>query len=142
MSSTCRLLLKSFFDVEIDAASIFAESQICPEIDVFRLVEQEANSSPIGILQTPQSEVGEFAGDITDTGERCAVELRNSVIVVHDGESPAEQAVVRLTTAQLNAAAAPDGTFDGCEITGDTAAATELLSLLDREVRGFSMHLR
>ena len=80
--------------------------------------------------------------DVTDTGERYAVELRNSVIVVHDGESPAEQAVVRLSTGQLNAAAAPGGTFEGCEIAGDAAVAGELLSVLDREVRGFSMHLR
>ena len=79
--------------------------------------------------------------DVTDTGERYAVELRNSVVVIHDGETAAEQAVVRLTTAQLNAAA-PGGTFDGCEITGDGEVAGELLSLLDREVRGFSMHLR
>jgi alkyl sulfatase BDS1-like metallo-beta-lactamase superfamily hydrolase len=80
--------------------------------------------------------------DITDTGERYAVELRNSVIVVNDGEASSEHAVVRLTTEQLNAAAAPGGTFDGCDITGDAAVATKLLLLLDREVRGFSMHLR
>ena len=80
--------------------------------------------------------------EVTDTGERYAVELRNSVIVVHEGETPSEQAVVRLTSEQLNAAAAANGTFDGCEITGDAAVAAELLSLLDRDVRGFSMHLR
>lgn len=80
--------------------------------------------------------------DITDTGERYAAELRNSVIIVHEGEASSEQAVVRLTTKQLNAAAATGGTFDGCEISGDDAVAVELLALLDREVRGFSMHLR
>jgi alkyl sulfatase BDS1-like metallo-beta-lactamase superfamily hydrolase len=80
--------------------------------------------------------------EVTDTGERYAVELRNSVIVVHEGAASSEQAVVQLTTEQLSAAAAANGTFEGCEITGDDEVAAKLLSLLDREVRGFSMHLR
>jgi alkyl sulfatase BDS1-like metallo-beta-lactamase superfamily hydrolase len=80
--------------------------------------------------------------EVTDTGERYAVELRNSVIVVHEGAASSEQAVVQLTTEQLNAAAAANGTFAGCEITGDAAVADGLLALLDRDVRGFSMHLR
>jgi alkyl sulfatase BDS1-like metallo-beta-lactamase superfamily hydrolase len=80
--------------------------------------------------------------EVTDTGERYAVELRNSVVVVHEGAASSEQAVVQLTTEQLNAAAAPGGTFDGCEIAGDAVAANSLLALLDRDVRGFSMHLR
>ena len=80
--------------------------------------------------------------EVTDTGERYTVEVRNSVIVLHEGRLADEAAVVRLASTQLSAAAAPGGTFEGCEVTGDSAAAEGLLALLDREITGFSMHLR
>ena len=80
--------------------------------------------------------------EVTDTGERYTVEVRNSVIVLHEGRLADEAAVVRLTSTQFGAAAAPGGTFEGCEVTGDSAAAEGLLALLDREITGFSMHRR
>lgn len=80
--------------------------------------------------------------EITDTGERRAVEVRNSVLIVHDGDHPDEQATVHLSAEQLSAAAAPGGTFTAADVTGDAATADRLLTLLDRDVKGFSMHLR
>jgi alkyl sulfatase BDS1-like metallo-beta-lactamase superfamily hydrolase len=84
--------------------------------------------------------------EITNTGERIAAELRNSVINVHENAIPNEaDATVKLTLAELNALSTPTATvsaLDGAEVSGDSSAPDRLLELLDRAPSPFYMHQR
>ncbi|WP_274034313.1 alkyl sulfatase dimerization domain-containing protein [Streptomyces sp. MMBL 11-1] len=71
-----------------------------------------------------------------DTGDEVTVRVRHQVLVVQDGVADDADAVVELTAADL------DGTTPVSATTGDVAAWTELQGLLDREIKGFNMHMR
>jgi alkyl sulfatase BDS1-like metallo-beta-lactamase superfamily hydrolase len=77
--------------------------------------------------------------EFTDSGDSYTVELRNSILEIRSGPVATEIPTVTLSTTQLRDILAGKPAPDG---TGDTAALASLLSYLDRENKGFYMHLR
>jgi alkyl sulfatase BDS1-like metallo-beta-lactamase superfamily hydrolase len=76
--------------------------------------------------------------NFTDSGETYVVELRNSILEINEMPVPAGMAMVNLNTQQLRSV------LDGQqpEILGDGATLNQLIAYLDRDVQGFSMHVR
>lgn len=77
--------------------------------------------------------------EFTDAGQSYSVELRNSILEIHERAAPDGAPVVRLTTAALQAALAGQPLP---EEAGDTADLQRLLGYLDRDQSGFFMHVR
>jgi alkyl sulfatase BDS1-like metallo-beta-lactamase superfamily hydrolase len=76
--------------------------------------------------------------NFTDSGENYVVELRNSILEINEMPVPAGMAMVNLNTQQLQSV------LDGKQpkILGDGATLNQLIAYLDRDVQGFSMHVR
>jgi alkyl sulfatase BDS1-like metallo-beta-lactamase superfamily hydrolase len=108
----------------------------------------QGNLTGAELLQSWRYQVdAEKAGDkgivlgleFTDSGDSYTVELRNSILEISPGPVATEIPTVSLSAAQLRDILAGKPAPDG---TGDTATLTSLLSYLDRENKGFYMHLR
>ena len=82
--------------------------------------------------------------ELTDTGEKLGLELRNSILEVHEGGPPVKAAaVVKLSTAALNQVSRGQASFrEAAEIDGDAEAPDRLFAFLDRELPAIYMHDR
>ncbi|NOR19259.1 MAG: MBL fold metallo-hydrolase [Xanthomonadales bacterium] len=80
--------------------------------------------------------------EITETGEKLGLELRNSILEFHESKIPANAtSVVKLSTAELNQVSRGEKAFrDVAEIDGDTEIPDRLLNFLDRELPAIYMH--
>ena len=74
----------------------------------------------------------------TDSGDSYTVELRNSILEIKQQQPPKGMPAVSLTQDQLRAIAGGDPV----SIEGDSKALAELITYLDLEQAGFSMHVR
>lgn len=74
----------------------------------------------------------------TDSGEYHRVELRNSILEIRHEPAPKGMPAVSLSTDQLRSLAAREVT----DASGDVEVLIELISYLDLEQEGFSMHVR
>ncbi|QDQ95296.1 MBL fold metallo-hydrolase [Rhodococcus sp. WB9] len=72
----------------------------------------------------------------TDSGEQITARIRHRVLVVDDGIAEDCDAVIELTAADLETGTRPT------VVSGDATAWSTLLGLIDREITGFTMHMR
>jgi alkyl sulfatase BDS1-like metallo-beta-lactamase superfamily hydrolase len=77
--------------------------------------------------------------NFTDSGESYTVELRNSILEITPGAVDSGTPAISLTTAELQSVLAGRPAPEGA---GDTKALARMLGYLDREQKGFYMHVR
>jgi alkyl sulfatase BDS1-like metallo-beta-lactamase superfamily hydrolase len=76
--------------------------------------------------------------NFTDSGDSYTVELRNSILEIKQQPLPKGMPAVSLTQEQLRAILGGEAV----SAQGDTKVLAELITFLDREQTGFSMHVR
>lgn len=86
--------------------------------------------------------------DMTDTDERITLELRNSVLLLHEGLDASADAVLSMERQTLNAIESGEGSYaaaiaDGrIAVTGDAGAAVEFWTYLDDDIFADRLVLR
>lgn len=79
---------------------------------------------------------------VSDTGEEMTAELRNGILVIHQGIAEDADVIVTMNLTELNATSRPGGSIASGSVQRNANTVKRLDSLLDRDVGGFNIHVR